>query len=56
MFEPCVCGHSHEDHGHDPEFPGSTACHHQDLFDLVDDCDCIAFDADESPETVSDKQ
>jgi hypothetical protein len=22
----CVCGHSIEEHGNDPEFPGSTAC------------------------------
>src|SRR4051794_23428056 len=22
----CTCGHSVEEHGHDPQYPGSTAC------------------------------
>lgn len=34
---PCTCGHSVEEHGHDSEHPGSTAC---------TECDCIAFEAD----------
>lgn len=34
----CVCGHSIEEHGNDPEFLGSTAC---------TECDCIAYEADE---------
>lgn len=35
---PCVCGHSVEEHGHDPKYPGSTAC---------TECDCIAYEAAE---------
>ena len=37
--EPCACGHSPEEHGHDYEYPGSTEC-------FVDDCECIAYEAD----------
>lgn len=37
----CTCGHSVEDHGHDPKHPGSSAC--QD-----DDCECIAYVAEDS--------
>jgi hypothetical protein len=36
----CTCGHSVEEHGNDPEFPGSTAC---------DECDCIAYESDGAP-------
>jgi hypothetical protein len=36
----CVCGHAKDDHGNDPEYPGSTACNHKG-------CDCIAFEEDE---------
>lgn len=39
--EACTCGHAPEEHGHDPKFPGSTAC-------TIKGCDCIAFD--EAPE------
>lgn len=35
---PCVCGDSVEEHGHDDEYPGSTACSACD--------DCIAYEAD----------
>ena len=36
--DSCVCGGASEDHGRDPEYPGSTACTH---------CtDCIAYEAD----------
>lgn len=31
----CTCGHSEEEHGHDPKYPGSTAC---------TECECIAYD------------
>lgn len=24
--DPCVCGHAPEEHGHDPDYPGSTSC------------------------------
>lgn len=35
----CTCGHSKEEHGHDPDCLGSSAC-------TGDDCDCIAYEAD----------
>ena len=34
--EPCVCGHTIEEHGNDSDFHGSTAC---------TECDCIAYEA-----------
>lgn len=36
-MNPCTCGHSVEEHGGDPEYPGSTACTM---------CDCIAYEGD----------
>jgi len=39
----CTCGHSEEEHGHDPEYPGSTSC-------TETDCDCISFESDEENE------
>ena len=33
--EACTCGHSPEEHGHDPKYPGSTAC---------TECDCVAYE------------
>lgn len=38
--DPCVCGHAPEDHGRDPEYPGSTACR-----ECVTD-GCVAYEAD----------
>lgn len=36
--DPCTCGCAPEDHGRDPEYPGSTSC---------TACgDCIAYEAD----------
>jgi len=35
----CMCGHAEEEHGHDPDYPGSSAC-------TVEDCDCVAYDPD----------
>ena len=35
----CVCGDNIDDHGHDPKYPGSTACKACD--------DCLAFEAEE---------
>lgn len=32
----CVCDHAVEEHGNDPEYPGSTSC---------TECDCIAYEA-----------
>ncbi len=45
MSDTCTCGHSIEEHGHDPQYPGSTAC-------TAERCDCIAYEADldEEPE------
>ncbi len=40
-ISPCTCGHSPEEHGNDPQFPGSTAC-------SVEGCDCIAYESDGS--------
>lgn len=34
----CQCGHAPEEHGGDPNYPGSTACQ-------VEGCDCIAYEA-----------
>lgn len=39
----CTCGHAHEEHGHDPLYPGSTACQ-------VSGCGCIAFEQAEPDE------
>jgi len=33
--EACTCGHSPEEHGHDPRYPGSTSC---------TECDCVAYE------------
>lgn len=43
-MNPCVCGHAVEEHGDDPKYPGSTACQ---------ECDCIAYEADEEFEEES---
>ena len=34
----CACGHAEEEHGHDPKYPGSSAC--------TECVDCIAFEDD----------
>jgi len=39
--DPCTCGHAPEEHGHDPEYPGSTSCA---------ECDCIAYETDPEKE------
>lgn len=31
----CTCGHSEEEHGHDRNHPGSTAC---------TECSCVAYE------------
>lgn len=44
-METCVCGHDKDEHGGDPEYPGSTACNDET-------CHCIAFeDGDTGSET-----
>jgi len=35
----CECGHAEEEHGPEPGYPGSTACH-------VDECNCLVFEDD----------
>lgn len=35
----CACGDVEDEHGGDPEHPGSSACN-------VVGCDCVAFDHD----------
>ena len=34
---PCTCGHEYDEHGGDPDFPGSSACN-------AEDCDCGSYD------------
>lgn len=34
----CTCGHALEEHGGDPQYPGSTSC---------TECDCIAYESNE---------
>ncbi len=46
----CTCGHvddehGDDEHGEDPDYPGYTACN-------VDDCDCIAYEEDESEDEL----
>lgn len=38
----CVCGHDVEDHGHDPDHPGSTTCDSARWNGKP--CDCIAYE------------
>lgn len=38
-----VCGHAEEEHGHDPKYPGSTACQ-------VEGCSCIAWEPENEDE------
>jgi hypothetical protein len=33
----CTCGHTLEEHGGDPDVPGSTACN-------IEECECAAFE------------
>lgn len=35
----CTCGHDEDEHGGDPEFPGSSRCNNGD-------CDCVCFESD----------
>ena len=44
----CSCDHVRDEHGHDQEFPGSTACN-------VDDCECVAFELAESTADAVDR-
>ena len=47
----CTCGHTEEEHGNDPKFPGSTACNGDHGLTREDPCQCIAYEeADEESE------
>ena len=35
----CMCGHVEDEHGHDPDYPGSSSC-------TIKGCECVAFDPD----------
>ena len=43
MDRPCICGHSIEEHGRDPNYPGSTAC-------SIEGCGCIAYEENDEDE------
>lgn len=47
----CACGHAQEEHGGDPEYPGSMACRFSDPKIAeeagIEECDCAAFDGDD---------
>ena len=43
----CTCGHSEEEHGHDPKYPGSTACTEPSFFSPKRRCACIAYEEDD---------
>lgn len=36
----CVCGHADDEHGGDPDLPGSSAC-------TGEECDCCCYEEDE---------
>lgn len=44
-MDSCVCGHSVEEHGGDPLYPGSTACAA---------CECVAYEEEEEEEEDDD--
>lgn len=41
----CYCGHVEDEHGSDPDYPGSTVC-------TIEGCDCVAFDHDSEATAV----
>ena len=48
----CACGHVGDEHGHDPDHPGSTACNvevgkNADGLPIL--CECIAFEEADDP-------
>lgn len=40
----CTCGHTEDEHGGIPEYPGSSKCN-------VDDCDCDCWEWDGEEES-----
>lgn len=45
MADVCTCGHALDEHGGDPDFPGSMACTGEMAPD--EPCDCCAYEEDE---------
>lgn len=41
--DPCTCGHTPEEHGREPAYPGSTACRAEDY---DGPCACVAYEDD----------
>lgn len=43
----CVCSHSEEEHGNDPDYPGSDECYgtFEDDGDEIP-CECLGFEED----------
>jgi hypothetical protein len=39
MADTCTCGDVLDEHGGDPEYPGSTACN-------VEGCECVCYEED----------
>jgi hypothetical protein len=47
----CVCGHAKDEHGGDPEYPGSTACNAEiQEGDEYVPCACVAYEEDQGEE------
>lgn len=44
----CECGHVDDEHGGNPEYPGSMACN-------VDNCDCIAYEPSSTPSDTGER-
>ncbi|HXU23042.1 MAG TPA: hypothetical protein VN697_03320 [Tepidiformaceae bacterium] len=44
----CVCGDVRDEHGGDPNYPGSTSC-------SCDGCDCLAFEMDHPEDDAGDQ-
>lgn len=50
-MDVCVCGHALDQHGGDPVYPGSMACHGVVQSEHVgqdEECDCIHYEEDDS--------
>lgn len=47
MTDTCVCGDVEDEHGGDPDFPGSFACR-------VEGCECLHFEPEDDGEDEDD--
>lgn len=47
MGTTCTCGDVLDEHGGDPDYPGSTSCN-------VEGCECLAFESDGSDDADED--